>query len=122
MMKSAKNIDEYIRAFPKETQMVLQKLRQTARSAAPKAGEAIKYGMPTLVFHGNLVHFAAFQNHFGFFPTPSAIVAFKKELAPYELSKGTIRFPKDQPIPYGLVKKIVAFRVNQTLGKQKAVK
>ena len=121
-MKSAKNIDEYIKAFPKETQVVLQKLRQAARIAAPKAGEAIKYGMPTLVLHGNLVHFAAFKNHFGFFPTPSAIVAFKKELAPYELSKGTIRFPKGQPIPYALVKRIVAFRVKQVMQKLKAAK
>jgi uncharacterized protein YdhG (YjbR/CyaY superfamily) len=113
-MKAYKNIDDYIHQFPDDSvQSVLNKLRQTIHAAAPKAQEAIKYGIPTFTLNGNLVHFGAFKNHIGFFPTPTAIVAFKKDLSEYKISKGTVQFPLDKPIPYGLVKKIVQYRVKQ---------
>lgn len=111
--------DEYIAAFPKNIQEVLEKMRRAIRESAPQAKEAISYGIPTFKLNGNLVHFAAFKNHVGFFPTPSGIAAFKKELSRYELSKGTVRFPIDQPIPLDLVKKIVGFRVKENMTKQK---
>ncbi len=114
------NIDEYIADFPPEIQEKLEKIRATIRKAAPKAEEAIKYMMPTFTLHGNLVHFAAFKNHIGFYPAPKGIEAFKDELSAYELSKGTIRFPLDQAIPYTLIGKIVKFRVTQNLDKAAA--
>ena len=106
-----KNIDEYIAGFPPEIQAKLEKIRVTIRKAAPKAEEAIKYMMPTFVQQGNLVHFAAYKHHIGFYPAPKGIEAFKEELAGYEGGKGTIQFPLDQPIPYALIGKIVKFRV-----------
>ena len=115
-----KTIDEYIAGFPPEIQAKLEKIRAAIRKAAPKAEEAIKYMMPTFTLNGNLVHFAAFKNHIGFYPAPKGIEAFKKELASYELSKGTIRFPLDKPMPYALIGKIVKLRVEQNLGKAAA--
>jgi len=106
-------IDQYIAAFPPDVQALLNKLRRVIREAAPKAEEAMAYGIPTFKLNGNLVHFAAFKNHIGFFPTPSSIATFKKELSAYKLSKGTVRLPLDRPIPFGLVKKIVKFRVKE---------
>jgi len=111
-------IDEYIASFPKDVQAILQSMRRVIRESAPRAEEAISYGIPTFKLNGNLVHFAAFKNHIGFFPASTPIVAFKKELSPYELSKGTVRFPLDQPIPFGLVKKIVRYRVQENLNKR----
>jgi uncharacterized protein YdhG (YjbR/CyaY superfamily) len=120
MRSEYKTIDEYIQTFPPEIQTILQKIRQTIHKAAPEAVEAIAYQMPTFRLTGkNLVHFAAFQNHIGFYPTPSGIEAFAKELAPYAKSKGTIQFPLDKPIPYDLVDKIVKFRVQDNLAKKK---
>ena len=78
--------------------------------------------MPTFVLNGNLVHFAAFQNHVGFYPTPSAIEEFKKELAPYKSAKGSVQFPLDQPMPLDLVRRMVEFRVKQARAKSKAKK
>lgn len=120
-MKSldVKNIDEYIASFPEEIQKKLNDMRATVKKAAPNAEEAIKYAIPTLVFHGNLVHFAAFKNHIGFYPAPSGIVAFKKELSAYESSKGAIKFPMDAPLPLTLITKIVKFRVMENLEKAK---
>jgi uncharacterized protein YdhG (YjbR/CyaY superfamily) len=112
-------IDEYIDTFPKSIQDVLQELRRTIRKAAPEAEEAISYQIPTFRLSGNLVHFAAFKNHIGFFPTSSGIRAFKKELSGYELSKGTVRFPMDKPLPLSLVSRIVKFRVKENLAKVK---
>lgn len=106
-----KTIDEYIAAFPEEVRELLEKLRRVIRASAPGAEEAISYGIPTFKLNGNLVHFAAFKDHISFFPTSSPIPVFKKELAPYKLSKGTVQFPIGKPIPFGLVKKIVRFRV-----------
>ncbi len=114
------SIDEYISTFPEEVQEKLEKFRQTVRKAAPEAKEVISYQMPTFRLNGILVHFAAFTNHISFFPTSSAIVAFKKELSSYETSKGTIKFPKDKPIPFNLITDIVKFRAEENLKKSKS--
>jgi uncharacterized protein YdhG (YjbR/CyaY superfamily) len=106
-------IDRYIAAFPKNVQGILKKLRKTIRESAPKAEETIAYGIPTFKQNGNLVHFAAFKRHIGFYPTPSAIAAFKKELSSYKQAKGSVQFPIDKPIPLGIVKKIVKYRVKE---------
>jgi uncharacterized protein YdhG (YjbR/CyaY superfamily) len=107
-------IDEYIKTFPKDVQMILEKIRQTIREAAPEAVEAISYGIPTFKMNGRyLVYFAAWKNHIGFYPIPSAAKAFKKELYAYKQGKGSVQFPLDKPIPYDLVKKIVVFRVKE---------
>jgi uncharacterized protein YdhG (YjbR/CyaY superfamily) len=118
--KQIKTVDEYIATFPKNVQVVLQEVRQTIKEAAPQAEETISYQMPAFKQDGVLVWFAAFKNHIGFFPKVSAIVAFKKELEGYELSKGTIRFPLDKPIPLDLVRKIVKFRVEENRHKKQA--
>lgn len=112
-------IDEYIASFPKDVQAILEELRQTIKNAATEAIEAISYQMPTFKLHGNLVHFAVSKNHIGFYPTPSGIEAFKQELAPYGTSKGAIRFPKDQPPPLDLVRRIVEYRVEENIAKYK---
>jgi uncharacterized protein YdhG (YjbR/CyaY superfamily) len=114
-----KTMDEYIGAFPKNVQDILQKLRGVIRESAPQAEEAISYGIPTFKLNGNLVHFAAYKNHIGFYPTSSAIMAFKKKLSPYKQSKGTVQFPIDKPIPLDLVKKIVRFRVKENLDSRR---
>jgi uncharacterized protein YdhG (YjbR/CyaY superfamily) len=118
-MKEVSTIDHYINAYPPDVQAILKKVRQTIQNAAPDAEETIRYGIPTFRLNGNLVHFAAAKNHLGFYPTPSGIETFKKELASYEVSKGTVRFPLDQPIPFELIAKIVTFRVKETLEKKK---
>ena len=115
--KAPANIDEYISGFPKEVQRMLHEIRSVIRSAAPDAEEAIKYQMPTFVLNGNLVHFAAFKKHIGFYPTPSAIEEFKDKLSKYHFSKGAIQFPLDKPIPLSLINKIVKFRVMETRQK-----
>lgn len=107
-------VNAYIKAYPAGVRKVLEKVRDTIHKAAPGAGEAMKYGIPTITLSGNLVHFAAFTKHIGFYPTPPAIKAFKKELAGYEQSKGAIRFPLDKPIPYALIGKITKYRVKET--------
>jgi uncharacterized protein YdhG (YjbR/CyaY superfamily) len=109
------NIDEYIAGFPEEVQEILEKIRLTIRKAAPDAEETINYQIPTFTLKGNLVHFAAFQNHIGFYPTPTGIEKFKKELSVYEGAKGSVQFPLDQPMPLGLISKIVKFRVKENL-------
>jgi len=117
--KQVDTIDGYIALFPKNIQTILQKFRQTIKESAPQAQEAISYEMPTFKLNGILVHFAAFKDHISFFPTPSAIVYFEKELTGFNTSKGTIRFPLDKPIPFDLVRRIVKFRVNENLQKKK---
>jgi len=106
-------IDTYIAQFPGEVQALLQQLRKAIRAAAPGAEEAIRYGMPTFRLNGNLVHFAAYAKHIGFYPTPSAISAFQNELAPYASSKGAVQFPLDRPLPLALVRRMVRFRVRE---------
>lgn len=118
----ASNIDEYIAAFPKDVQKKLEEMRATIRKAAPDAEEAISYAIPTFKQRGNLVHFAAFKNHIGFYPAPRGIEAFKKELARYEGGKGTIQFPLDEPLPLPLITKIVKLRVKDNLERGKAGK
>ncbi len=104
-------IDDYIAEFPPEIQDILQKIRITIKSAAPDAEEKISYQMPTFVLYGNLVHFAAFKNHIGFYPTPSGVDGFKDELVEYVSAKGSIQFPLSSPIPYDLISRIVTYRV-----------
>ena len=114
-----KTIDQYIATFPVSTQKILEEMRAIIHEAAPEASEKISYQMPTFYLNGNLVHFAAYERHIGFYPTPSAIEAFAGELSPYKTSKGAIQFPIDQPIPRDLVKKIVKFRLEENLAKAK---
>jgi uncharacterized protein YdhG (YjbR/CyaY superfamily) len=116
------SIDDYISEFPTEIQALLYQIRATIKEAAPDAHEAIKYAIPTFVYHGNLVHFAAFKNHIGFYPAPSGIEAFKKELSVYKNAKGSVQFPIDGPIPLDLISTIVKFRVKENLVKSKASK
>ena len=117
-MNEYADIDQYIATFPEETRSILVKIRATIRQEAPGAEEAIRYGIPTFRQNGqNLVHFAAFKDHIGFFPTPSGIEIFARELAPYQTSKGSVQFPRGQPVPYDLIAKIVRFRVGEVAKK-----
>jgi uncharacterized protein YdhG (YjbR/CyaY superfamily) len=118
--ESPENIDEYIAGFPKDVRALLTQIRTMIKAVAPEAEEAIKYRIPTFVLHGNLVHFAAFKNHIGFYPTPTGIDAFKDELSRYEGAKGSIRFPLDRPMPLKLMERIVKFRVKEARSKSKA--
>lgn len=114
------SIDEYIAGFPPEVQTILEKIRKTIRDAAPEAQETINYQIPTFTLYGNLVHFAAFKKHIGFYPTPSGIAQFEAELSVYKKAKGSVQFPLDQPIPYDLIRRIVEFRVEENLAKVQA--
>jgi uncharacterized protein YdhG (YjbR/CyaY superfamily) len=112
--KQVKTVDEYIATFPENVKNILEKLRRVIRESAPKAEETISYGIPTFDLNcRHLVHFAAYKNHVGFYPTSSGIKAFKKELSPFKTSRGTVQFPLNKPIPFDLVKKIVRFRVRE---------
>ena len=113
----AGTINEYIAGFPMEVQAILAKVRHTIREAAPGAQEKIAYGIPTFTLKGNLVHFGAFQNHVGFYPTSSGIAHFQRELAAYKSARGSVQFPLDKPVPYDLIGKIVKFRVRECLPK-----
>jgi uncharacterized protein YdhG (YjbR/CyaY superfamily) len=115
-----KNIDEYIAGFPDDVQEILEKIRMTIREAAPDAEEKISYQMPTFTLKGNLVHFAAYRKHIGLYPAPRGIEKFKKELSAYEGAKGSVRFPLDKPIPFGLISRIVKFRVKDNLERAEA--
>ncbi len=117
-----RDIDEYIAAFPEDIRERLEQVRATIRKAAPEAEESIKYRMPTFVLNGNLVHFAAFKNHIGFYPAPQGIEEFKDELSAYKGAKGSVQFPHDQPIPFDLISRIVKFRAEKNLEKSKAKK
>lgn len=110
-----KTIDAYISTFPVNVQLLLEELRNTIKQVAPEAGETISYQIPTFTLKGNLVHFAGFKNHIGFYPTPSAIKAFKSELTGFEWAKGSIKFPIDKPLPLELVRKMVAYRVKENM-------
>jgi len=122
-MKSNKagftSIDDYIATFPADAQKKLRKIRATIKAAAPAADEKISYQMPTFALNGNLVHFAAYKKHIGFYPAPRGIEKFKKELSVYAGAKGSVQFPLDKPIPYVLISKIVKYRVQQNLTKVK---
>jgi uncharacterized protein YdhG (YjbR/CyaY superfamily) len=114
-----KDIDAYISIFPAAVQVKLNAIRTAIQKAAPQAEEAINYMIPTFKWHGNLVHFAAYKTHIGFYPGPAGIVAFKKELAAYETSKGTVQFPLDKPLPLKLISVITKFRAMQNSEKSK---
>lgn len=116
------NIDNYIAGFPKETQDILQQVRRAIIKAAPAAEETISYGIPTFNLKGNLVHFAGYKNHIGFYPTPSAIEAFQKELFIYKSAKGSVQFPINESMPLTLISKIVKYRVKENLERANAKK
>jgi uncharacterized protein YdhG (YjbR/CyaY superfamily) len=115
-----KNIDEYIAGFPLDIREILENIRSTIKKAAPDAEESISYQMPTFTLKGNLVHFAAFKNHIGFYPTPTGTEKFQKELSIYKGAKGSVRFPLDEPIPFALISKMVKFRAKENLDRSAA--
>lgn len=116
------DIDSYIASFPAEVQEKLEQVRSAIRDTAPGAVEAIKYAIPTFVWNGNLVHFAAFKHHIGFYPAPTGMAEFEKELAPYKQGKGSVQFPLEEKLPLALIRKIVAFRVAENSKKGKGKK
>jgi len=120
--KKPKTIDEYIAAAPKDVRGVLAKIRTTVRRAAPDAEETIQYQMPTFTLQGALVHFAAHTSHIGFYPTPSGIEKFQKELSRFKTAKGSAQFPLDEPMPYALIESIVKFRVRENVERAAAKK
>jgi uncharacterized protein YdhG (YjbR/CyaY superfamily) len=117
MTEKIKNIDEYIANFDTEVQKTLNELRNFIKSEVPEAAEKISYGMPTFYLKGNLVHFAAFKDHYGFFPGPSGIDEFEEELSLYRSGKGTLRFPFNKQIPCDILKKDIQNRVKENLKK-----
>ncbi|HWL24934.1 MAG TPA: DUF1801 domain-containing protein [Ureibacillus sp.] len=117
-----KSIDEYILQYPHEVQEILKTIRKVIKDSAPNAEEKISYRMPTFVLNGNLVHFAAFKNHIGFYPTSSGINSFQQELSEYKSSKGAVQFPIGKPIPYELISQIVKFRVAENQSKAEGKK
>jgi uncharacterized protein YdhG (YjbR/CyaY superfamily) len=126
-MKTASNtkhktVDEYLSAIPARAKGILEKLRKTIKQAAPQAEELISYNMPAFKLNGMLVYYAAYKDHIGFYPTPSGIEAFKKELSDYEGAKGSIRFPINRPVPFDLISRIVKFRVRENLQKAEGKK
>ncbi len=116
------DIDAYIAGFPEDIQKVLEQIWATIKAAAPDAAETISYAIPTFTLNGNLVHFAAFKNHIGFYPAPTGMESFKKELSVYKTGKGSVQFPLDQPMPLDLITQIVKFRVAMSLEKPKKKK
>ena len=115
-----KTIDEFISQYPPEVQTILQKIRALIQKSAPGAEEAMAYGIPTFKLNSkNLVHFSAFKEHIGFYPTPAGIEKFRKELSAYEGAKGSVKFPLTKPIPYALIGKITQFRVKEVMGHAK---
>lgn len=122
MAREFKTMDEYINTFPDDVRNSLNELRQVIKEAAPEAEETINYQMPTFTLNGNLVHFAAFKNHIGFYPTPTGMEAFKKELSPYKRAKGSVQFPIDQPLPLPLIRRIVEYRVKENVERKQKKK
>lgn len=120
--KQFKTMDEYIDTFPDDVKRILSELRQTIKEVAPDAEETINYQIPTFTLNGNLVHFAAFENHIGFYPTPSGMEAFKEELSRYKGAKGSVQFPIDEPLPLPLIRRIVEYRVKENLERKQKKK
>lgn len=116
-MNKPNDINEYIEAFPPHIQNILQEVRETIQKAAPEATEKISYALPTFYLQGNLVHFAAFTSHLGFYALPSGNKEFQEELSKYKTGKGSIQFPLNEPMPHTLIEKIVKFRVAENLEK-----
>jgi uncharacterized protein YdhG (YjbR/CyaY superfamily) len=118
-MDKAKSVEEYIAGFPKEVRAILEKVRTTIQTAAPEAKESINYGMPAYKLNGRpLVYFAGYQNHIGFYATPSGHTKFSKELSKYKQGKGSVQFPLDEPIPLDLISRMVKFRAKENLEKK----
>lgn len=117
--KSFTTIDEYISHYPQNVQELLQSLRDVIIKTVPEAEEKISYQMPTFALRGNLVHFAAYKNHIGFYPTPSGITKFKDRLSAYKTAKASVQFPLNKPLPYELIREIVEFRVEENREKAK---
>jgi uncharacterized protein YdhG (YjbR/CyaY superfamily) len=120
--KPPQNIDEYIAGFPPQVQKILKQVRATIQKAAPDAEEKISYQMPTFALSGNLVHFAAFKNHIGFYPTPTGTAKFQKELSGYQGGKGSVQFPLDQPMPLDLIARMVKFRADENRSRPKTAR
>jgi len=116
--KKFESINEYIQSFPENIQEALKKLRTIISETAPNAEEAISYNIPTFKLNGNLVHFAAYKKHIGFYPTPSGIEKFKEDLSAYEVAKGSVKFPLNKPLPYDLIREIVKFRVKEIMKEE----
>jgi uncharacterized protein YdhG (YjbR/CyaY superfamily) len=116
--KKFSSIDEYIESFPEHVQKKLVELREAIREQAPHAQEKISYQIPTFFLNGNLVHFAAYTNHIGFYPTSTGIRAFKNNLSKYKSAKGSVQFPIEEPLPLGLIRRIVKFRVEENMKKK----
>jgi uncharacterized protein YdhG (YjbR/CyaY superfamily) len=110
-----KSVTEYINAAPKEARKKLREMRACIRTSAPGAKESLKWGMPAFSYRRILVTFAAFQHHIGFYPTPSAVSAFAKDLSKFATAKGSIQFPLEKPLPLPLIRKITAFRVRESI-------
>ncbi|MDZ4844327.1 MAG: DUF1801 domain-containing protein [Chitinophagales bacterium] len=122
-MNKPKDIDAYLAGFPKNIQLLLEQVRATIHKAAPKAEETISYAIPTFKLNGkNLIHFAGFKNHIGFYPALTGMEAFKKDFARYKTGKGSVQFPLDEPMPTALITRIVKFRMKENLQKAKAKK
>lgn len=119
-MEKAVSIEAFISQYPPAVQKIMQQVRKTILQAAPMAEECISYGIPSFKYHGNLVHFSAYDKHIGFYPGAAGIENFKEEIAKYKWAKGSVQFPLDKPIPYGLIKKITSFRVKQNEAKAAA--
>ncbi len=120
--KPAANIDEYIAKYDADIQAILSQMRSIIQKAAPKATEDIKWGMPTFVHHGNLVHFAAHKHHMGFYPAPSGLDAFKEEISKYNNSKGAVQFQYSEKLPVALITKMVKYRLKENEAKAEAKK
>lgn len=114
-----KTIDQYIKLFPSAVQKHLLQLKRLVKELAPEAVETISYGIPTFDLHGHLVHFAGYEHHIGFYPTSSGIAAFKDRLSRYKLSKGTVQFPIEKPLPIPLIRAIIKFRIKENLARAK---
>jgi len=114
---TASSIDDYIAGFPPETRKTLEELRALIRASAPDATETISYAIPTFDLNGHLVHFAGYKQHIGFYPTGRGVEAFKEELKPYKGGKGSVQFPLGRPLPTGLIRRIVEYRVAENIGK-----
>ncbi len=117
---------DYLKLFDKDMQVKLIKMQETIQKAAPKAVPVISYSMPAFTFHGKLVYFAGYKNHIGFYPMPSAITAFQKEIeaAGYTWAKGSVQFPNNKPLPLSFITRVVKFRINDNLDieEQRALK
>ena len=122
MNNKSETIDDYIASFPGEIQQILESIRSAIKEAAPEAEEAISYQMPTFKLKGNLVHFAAYKHHIGFYPAPTGIKQFEKELSVFIGGKGSVQFPLDKPMPLELIRKIVLYRVEENLKKARLKK